>query len=181
VSVDLSIFSLHTAGVRSLVGRINFKRRILRAKGPTSSEHLAIFLWAMVVTTFLLILSLPVLAGGITMILFDRQINSSFFEANGGGNPILYQHLFWFFGHPEVYVLILPAFGIAAHRAIVLSGRKVAFGTLSIVYAILSIGFIGCVVWSHHMFVVGIDSDRRAYFTAATMVIAVPTGLKVYR
>jgi len=134
------------AGVSSLVGRINFLCRILRAKGPLAFEHLAIFLWAMVVTTFLLVVSLPVLAGGITMVLFDRQINRTFFEARGGGNPLLFQHLFWFFGHPEVYVLVLPAFGLAAHTAILLRGSKVAFGLLGMVYAILGIGLIGCVV-----------------------------------
>lgn len=163
-----------------MVGRVNFLCTTLKAKGPYALEHLAVLLWSIITTTFLLIVSLPVLAGGITMILFDRQINSAFFEANGGGNPLLYQHLFWFFGHPEVYVLILPAFGIAAHTAVYLRGKKLVFGLLGIVYAILGIGFIGCVVWAHHMFVVGIDRDRRAYFTGATMIIAVPTGLKVY-
>lgn len=144
--MDCRIFSLHTAGVSSLVGRMNFIATTLKAKGPLTIEHFAVFLWALLATTFLLVVSLPVLAGGITIVLFDRQVNSSFFEASGGGNPILYQHLFWFFGHPEVYVLILPAFGLAAHTVIYLRGKKLVFGNLGMVYAILGIGFIGCVV-----------------------------------
>jgi cytochrome c oxidase subunit 1 len=131
----------------------------------------------LVVTTFLLILSLPVLASGLTILLFDRCLNTCYFEARGGGNALLYQHLFWFFGHPEVYILVLPAFGIVRHTTVSLSGKVGVESYLGIVYSVLRIGLIGCVVWSHHIYVTGIDADSRAYFTAATIVIAIPTGI----
>nr|YP_011032996.1 cytochrome c oxidase subunit I [Coccus hesperidum]WRH36477.1 cytochrome c oxidase subunit I [Coccus hesperidum] len=180
-SINLIIFSLHLNGLSSIMSSMNFTISMMNMNSNKMFlDNLTLYCWSIIVTSMLIILSIPVLASGITMIILDHNFNSMFFNPIGNGNPVIFQHLFWFFGHPEVYILILPGFGLMSQIMNQETGKMEIFSKMNMIYAMMAIGVLGFIVWAHHMFTIGLDIDTQLYFMSATMIIAVPTSIKIF-